>query len=402
MRVRAILRALFGILLCGIPVIAQAADYAKPTGRHAVGRMVLQLKDDDRPEPWTESPRDARQMTLVIWYPAKATADAATSPYIPEISKKVPPMLALENARAKKMKIYTVAGGPPVAEMPKKFPVLFFSPGGDVSPFGYASIVEDLASHGYVVVGIDHVYEGKGQVLTDGTVVSPIIEKVRPPMGDTKAQADFYRKRVEIRAGDVKSAMATIRMMNSRGPDAKFHGRLDLDRIGVFGHSIGGVAVGSVLWAMPEVKAGVNIDGMFMGMPYVTGTGESEAPAKPFMYLGKPLSRPVADEKLQEWKMTREQHDQNMRRQEEQHTEALKKIEGGAYRVIIEGAEHSDFSDEPYLAAKTEGVERRERVTEMTRKFLKSFFNKTLAGREAPALTAAQEGLEGIKVEVFE
>lgn len=382
---------------------AQAVEFPRPTGRNAVGRMVIQVKDDDRPETWTEDPEDARQINLTVWYPAKPVAEAETAPYAAVIGDKMPPMLALENARAKKLKIYSLAGSPPPADIPEKFPVLFFSPGADMSPFGYASITEELASHGFVVVGLDHVYEGKGQVLTNGTVVEPLADKLRPKLtGDGAAQAhhDFYQKRLDIRAADVRSAMPILKMMNSRGPDAKFYRRLDLDRIGIFGHSIGGVASGQAAMQMKEIKAVANLDGLFAGLPFPAQEGKSDL-KQPFLYIGKPLNLSASDEQLKQWNVTREEYERGAQLQLERNTAALKSIPGGAFRVTIPGAFHSDFSDEPYLKGNPEDAERREAVTQITRDYLRAFFSKHLMGRD-PSFLEKPISIPGkLETEIF-
>ena len=58
----------------------------------------------------------------------------------------------------------------PCATDRNKFPVLVFSPAG-FPPLALASIVEEIASHGYVVAGITHTYESAVTAFPDGRVV---------------------------------------------------------------------------------------------------------------------------------------------------------------------------------------------------------------------------------------
>ena len=53
------------------------------------------------------------------------------------------------------------------------WPVVLFSPGFGVERELYAGLVEDLASHGYVVVSIDHPHDAGVVEFPDGRVVIP-------------------------------------------------------------------------------------------------------------------------------------------------------------------------------------------------------------------------------------
>jgi hypothetical protein len=63
-----------------------------------------------------------------------------------------------------------VTGTPPVGGG-QRFPALLPSPSG-FPPLLLAALAEEVASHGYVVVGINHTYETTVTVFGDGRVVS--------------------------------------------------------------------------------------------------------------------------------------------------------------------------------------------------------------------------------------
>ena len=80
---------------------------------------------------------------------------------------------------------------------------------------------------------------------------------------------------------------------------------------------------------------------------------------------------------------------------------ALADAKGGAYWVIVDGALHSNFSDEPYLSAKPEEEDRRVKVTQATREYLRAFFDQALLGKNSPLLQPGAPAKEGIGVEIF-
>jgi len=125
-------------------------------------------------------------------------------------------------------------------------------------------MVEDLASHGYVVVTIDHLHDSYAVELPDGQLVTVAV----PPF--TKAtEASQTIKEIDSRAADVSFILDQLAVINRGGNPG--HGRqslprglpgsLDLHRTGMFGHSDGGSTTAHVLHTDPRVLAGVNTDG---------------------------------------------------------------------------------------------------------------------------------------------
>ena len=68
-----------------------------------------------------------------------------------------------------------------VSAAAKNFPLLVFSPGFDESSLTYASTLEDLASHGYVIAAIDHPYDATCVTLPDGRLSRSLKQSGTPP-----------------------------------------------------------------------------------------------------------------------------------------------------------------------------------------------------------------------------
>jgi predicted dienelactone hydrolase len=102
---------------------------------------------------------------------------------------------------------------------------------------GYPRLAEDLASHGYVVVGFDAPYRSAVVVFPDGQVI------VRTPENNADLFTDSEQEHLATRLVEAWSAdmsFSQLEQLNSSDPSGRFRGRLDLQRVGVFGHSLGG------------------------------------------------------------------------------------------------------------------------------------------------------------------
>jgi predicted dienelactone hydrolase len=343
-------------------------------------------------------------LPLFVWYPADPRSGGQVAEYLPYPADKIRGRLALERGRGRVLSIHTRADVP-VAAGDDVFPVLLFSGGAGVTPSSYHSIVEDLVSHGYVVVGMDHTYDGAGQVLADGRVIEPTADNFRPqgdPQSEEFGKAAFalYLRRVSVRSADAALVVRMLTMMSNH-EGGRFYKRLDLERIGVFGHSLGGYAAAHALMDVSAIKAGVgvNLDGHARSMPF----DEQHTPMKPFMCIEAPSARP-ADEKLAEWKMTREAYETMIRETDERQAAAYRKNPTVSYRVTIAGAEHGSFSDETYPMPEKDGqtAALREKYTRAARLYLLEFFESSLRGKEATAFAAPQaEFGDTVRVEIF-
>jgi predicted dienelactone hydrolase len=135
--------------------------------------------------------------------------------------------------------------------LPGRRPVVLYSPGGNNSRFLGTTLVEDLASRGYVVVGVDH------------TPVSPVQfpDRVELPQRGVDA-AQVMRERVR----DTSFVLDEL----ARFPS------LDVGRVGMVGHSMGGFTAAEAMLTEPRIDAGANLDGSMTREP-----GRRPPPASP-------------------------------------------------------------------------------------------------------------------------
>src|SRR4030095_6447204 len=174
------------ILLCIIVLSARVsfgqgtAALPTPTGPYKVGRTSFQWVDRNRPEVMTTRPDDFREVMVYVWYPA-SSAGGAASPYIPGAERLRPIASAIGLDRlfgpnwtkieSNELRSHSVDGAPLIPD--RTLPALVFVPGGGTTPIAYTTQMEELASYGYIVVGVAHTYEAPFVLFPDGRVVTP-------------------------------------------------------------------------------------------------------------------------------------------------------------------------------------------------------------------------------------
>ncbi len=165
-----------GLLVAASAVAStgSAASVLAPTGPMTVGRLSVHLSDPGRPELHTDDPNDSRSVSLTVWYPAEegTGVDAA---YDPDLDVLGPGLRASGEVSALELRgLSLVRDGAREDAVPLRtrpaFPVVLLSPGGATNVGFYASLAEDLASHGWAVVGVDHPFQSTATLLVDGDV----------------------------------------------------------------------------------------------------------------------------------------------------------------------------------------------------------------------------------------
>ena len=358
------------------PAVSQASAPALPalSGPHAVGRRLLRWVDRARAEPVGAG--GARQLMVWVWYPAQAAGQEPQEPALPgawglrraEFTRRTYGERAAQALAS--LRVNAVTGREALGS--GRFPVVLFSPGSGWLPTDYSLLLEDLASHGYVVVGL--AGPSLACVVPDGREV-------------TQARGVPERLGVE----DLLFARTQLASLDT-AEDSPVRGRLDLGRVAALGHSLGGVAAVAACAEAPGLRACVNLDGDFVG-PALSGEAQ-----QPLLYVTTDSS-PMADS-LRWWQQPL---GWNERRRTRTWKEASRSARA-AVRAHLAGTLHGNFADAALLPSTWVGEERREgrlgpiggeRGLRLTGELVRSFLAQHLVGRagalpEAPAWHAAE------------
>ena len=393
-----LLAIILGASLCYLfPVF----KIAKPGGAYPVGTRTYLFEDENRQELITGDPHDYRSLMIRLWYPAEDTKDLPNPPYIsPKIARyiaerKAPLPFLLSHFNL--IKTHSREGAP-ISDGQSSYPVLIFSHGYESHPSMYHSFVEEIASHGYIIFFINHTYESSGTAFLDGTIaytdtatvsssfdwskIEPYYNKVLEATNEEeKTKAVFaamksvgFNDRVKYWAKDVKYLIDQI---SDEGFHHAFKDKMDLQNLGIIGHSIGGSVAVEMLMKDSRIKAGVNLDGGQYGEVL------DSAVSKPFMYVQADRSPPEFDPNPSIYK---------------------KIIQHDFYTLKLKGASHSNFYDVAFWSRfkglTGAGDINPKECFRITNQGILLFFDHYLKGKDRGEFIADLNELPGTQVEV--
>jgi dienelactone hydrolase len=223
----------------------------EPTGEFAVGSQVFHWSDPSRAETLTADASDNREVIAQAWYPSDS-ADGPPTKYVgtgvaASLMDGVPKAVFeyYDDTDTHSTDLSALSGDR------TKWPVLLFSPGLSVARQSYTALCVELASRGYVVVAMSHPYDSPATQLLDGDVVTK---------GDASG-AGAKEDQIDLRAVDSTFVLDQLHQLAKAEPDSPLIGHLDLDHVGIFGHSFGGATAVQAVASDTRFLAGLNIDG---------------------------------------------------------------------------------------------------------------------------------------------
>jgi len=360
-------------------------DRPAPTGPYAVGRQNLVWIDSTRRDP-TDTAR-WREISATVWYPANGQKRAGSEPPLPaawEILRlqTLETKLGADIASAMKDFAIDARTNATLLAGTERFPVLLFTPGLSWLATDYSVLLEDLASHGYIVVGFSPVGFSDPVMFPDGRVVKRSLGNGAGIATDQSYIDD-----------DAVFVLDKIRDLARHG---FLRDRIDLGRIGAFGHSIGGVVSLALAARDTAVCAAINIDGDVMG------DAREIRPHQPILLVSSDM--PNVDEAPSDWSSKRvELTRQGLERSENRRTGEwanLSSQSAAAHRVRIMGTQHLNFTDASLAAARSASRELRwmkfgsidaGRALAITSQLVRSFFDQVFGRADAGDLFTSPE-----------
>ena len=287
------------VLVLGVlpPLLWPVIKLPKPTGPHPIGTTWLVVRDTSRAERFSKDAAARREFPVQIWYPAAAGATGKRAPYArPEEMSFLGIIPKFLSKQATLVKTHAVLDAAPAEG---QAPVLIFSHGYTGYIGQNTPQVEELVSRGYVVASIGHTGEAAAVPFPDGRVVpidSTVLAGMMQQMKQSQAsgadgvkyfdsvtaeltvkdpalrQANFRKflsitpeplrsESVREWALDTKALLDDLERISSGALKSPLQGRLDLDRVGVFGMSYGGATAGEFCAQDSRCKVALNIDG---------------------------------------------------------------------------------------------------------------------------------------------
>ena len=374
------------------PVLKEKTILPTPTGPYQVGRASFHRIDKSRLEPFTPDQRDHRQVLFQIWYPAKSS-DGAVAPYIDllpdnDIFRRSYSFVGIDNLLATQGHA-TV--GARVSDAKRRWPVIIFSHGLGMVSALYSTILENLASHGYFVVGVDSPFFSSALRLPEGTITKNESQRQREGAREEEAV---------VQAQDLIFVLNELFQLDKHDPEGHFNGRFDLRHVGVFGHSRGGFAAPHACWLDRRFAACLNLDGYPL-TPAVMKNGIRQ----PYMHIEEiaPWEPPPTDEELEKAKQTRAQAIQEAQTAKDEREETFGRMSSGVFLVVVNGAKHMSFSDAPLISPdhyKDISIDA-SRALQITNAYVLAFFDRYLKSHKEPLLNEKTRKFPEVSLKIY-
>lgn len=326
--------------------------YPRPTGKYAVGTTEYHLVDKNRKETLHHDPlHPNRELMVKVWYPSEHTLQKKPfvpyAPYLVEHLKKTQPLTYFLGCPRS---LYSYAQ-PNLDCSQMRCPIIIYSHGAGGTKESGTAQCEELASHGYIVVGISHTYNSFVVQFPDRRKIDG-----KKFMEEREGGKNFIETRklvsqeVEVWVSDVQFVLDELEKMTD-DKKSLFYERLDLDKIAMFGQSQGGGVAVQVCRRDPRVKAGVDLDGGLLGAEETNPTG---AVSKPLMFIlagetTKMFERMAKDD----WKKLNITSATEEKMGRARYLGGIENISTSSksdiYTFIFHGAGHTDLTDMAFL-----------------------------------------------------
>lgn len=373
--IRGILGTVGLAFAAALPVILPVPEVPAPSGPEPIGTMTIELIDRARDELYGDRPGGPREFMAQVWYPAVLDAGETVEP-VPwsEDWEPVAPALALNMGLPSWFLDHTgysmSHAGLSLPMAPGTFPVVIFSHGWEGVRTIALNQVEHLVSNGYIVIAPDHTYGAAATVLEDGEVLYADPDALPQPQDvDEETYSQAATELVNTFAADLGTILAELSEGDS-GSFAPIADGVDLNRIGIYGHSTGGGAAIKVCLENELCGAVLGMD------PWVEPLTESD--------LRQNMTKPALYMRSDDW--VNSPNDALL-------AGIAARGESVTYMVGIEGAVHNDFVMTPLLSPLSSqlgltGSIPGGRVISIVDNYLLGFFDVYLLGTGSAALDA--------------
>lgn len=237
-----------------LPAI-HGALFPPPTGNFNTSLTITQLTDYTRRDPYAPTPQP-RSLMVSVFQPTTCTA--GPTPYMDPLTAafvdaNVLPSGVLPPGTFESLSFFNCPTIPRHQEKP--FPLLLFSTGMGDPRLYYSFLAQAIASTGYVVITIDHPFDANIVVYPNNRTV------LAANITNDEQSLTFD---LNVRTQDVIFVLDEVSRPSLTEILPGFE-QLDVSRVGVFGHSLGGATAAQAMFVDERFAGGMNLDGMMFG-----------------------------------------------------------------------------------------------------------------------------------------
>jgi predicted dienelactone hydrolase len=372
-------------LSTALPILLPVPKIPAPSGPFKVGTKIMELTDTARQELYSGR-AESRRIMVQVWYPAEVIPSDQHAQWMPSPKIYAPAIAGFLGLPSFFLDHLALSVSPAylnvtVAKTETPFPVILFSHGWKGFNAQNTGQAVELASHGYIVIATQHTYGAVITVFPDGTIARNNPEALPADAEDPNYEV-VARKLVNQWAGDLAFVLDQFQGLD-QDADNLFFKKLDMDRIGVYGHSTGGGAAVQFCGIDPRCKAVLGMD--------------------PFM---RPVSAEVIDQGVSQpsfFMFSQAWADLTDSKNNQLFNQFYPKAENSLGAIIIKGTKHFDFSDLPLLSPIApqlglKGPLNGKRVTMIVDSYLLDFFELTLKNIPTSAFDGTFNHFSEVKV----
>lgn len=373
-----------------LPALLPVFRLPPPTGPFKAGTTWETIIDTTRPETLTENENDYRKLAVKIWYPSDTFQKTKKDPYWqhPQLLSRYlaeyhrVPSFFFEYLGLVKTNSMMDSE---ISANRDTFPVILSLHGGNCIDYVTDLMVinEELASNGFIVIGLTHPYSSLPVVfsVTEKAVCPPERRqaiKQQTQLSDTLMSAYFTQQNTgeeellqriftietikisEIgrRMEDIQSVLNWLDDVNSGKIVSILSGKCNMEELSIMGVHMGGsVAVNSFLREQ-RIKACVNLDGF-----HYTDAQDLKM-AKPYMFITSEASR------LHTLQFIRNQ------------------LDSQSFLLPVKGSTQQSFTDAPLFSPlidlfQLNGKIKYKQIVNMTRSYITLFLKTYVLGEES-------------------
>lgn len=347
------------------------------TGPYVVGRTTYAWVNSGQTDELAPTPGTKREVLVWIWYPAAGPSSTAPADYLPAPWRAATAhtygVLMTDFLTRDPAVVHThSATDPLISAAQPSYPVVIMRAGGGALTTDMTTLAEDLASHGYVVVGFDAPYRSGVVAFPDGRVVARS-RAANPEDLPPADQAQMINRLLPMWTSDAQFVIGQLERLNAADPRGRLTGRLDMHRLGIFGHSFGGATALQLCHDDARCVAGIDLD----GAPY--GSVVEDGVTQPFLFLLSDHGNLSTAEDRSVYRNIRSIYDRHP---------------DGKLLLMIRGANHFSFTDQILVKSHfviglmqlfSGGLSPR-RGLEISRDYVHTFFDVHLRGTPARSL----------------
>lgn len=325
--------------------------FPEPHGPFKIGTTNIELTDRTRKGLYTCNAEESRTLVVRFFYPADSIEHHEMYPYLGTkkshfhklIAKHyyIPELLSRLILRNIKTHSYMDVQ---ISKKHPSFPLVLFSHGGLSLPSDtYVALLENIASHGYIVAAIDHPYFNTLTLYRSGKVISSQKLTERLNAMSQQEQKLFLHEMINVYKADLAFVVDGLTKINDDASSI-FYRSFDLNHIAAMGHSAGGTAAIEFCRSDKRCKAAIDLDGWY---DHVIG---QEPLHKPLLVMFGSKSLEVTEptaEYLKRKELTRDEYYEREKKINEHRNKLC--AESMCSFLVIPGATHNDFNDEVFM-----------------------------------------------------